>query len=183
MARTPDEVARRTLALFAVANAAYERPPKRIRGWLERTGVSRFLSPWEADFLNKDTAPEEEVFAASWTTEALQVLTWALRLVDELPPASDKADLEQLGITRAIFEAPDAFIASAVLRSIEELETAQAEIEGHHWGVRVGPAGRRLFGHSASEVAFHPDVVCQRHYAINWVVGGDDDEDDVRTDT
>jgi Domain of unknown function (DUF4272) len=76
MARTPDEVARRTLALFAVANAAYERPPKRIRGWLERTGVSRFLSPWEADFLNKDTAPEEEVFAASWTTEALQVGWW-----------------------------------------------------------------------------------------------------------
>ena len=186
MARTPDEVARRALALFAVVNAAYERPPKQIRDWLEWTGFSRFLSPWEADFLSKDTAPEEEVCAASWRTEALQVLTWALRLLDKLPPASDKADLEQLGITRAMLEDPDAFITTAVLRPIEELETAQAEIEGHHWGVRAGPAGRRLFGHPASEDAFHPGIVYQRHYAINWLLGrGDDDEDwdNVRTDT
>jgi hypothetical protein len=186
MARTPDEVARRALALFAVANAAYERPPKLIRDWLERAGFSRFLSPWEAHFLSKDTASEEEVFAASWRTEALHVLTWALRLVDKLPPASDKADLGQLGITRAILEDPEAFVTTAVLRPIEELETARGEIMDQHWGVRAGPAGRELFGHPASEDAFHPGIVYQRHYAINWLVGGGDDHEDwdrVRTDT
>jgi hypothetical protein len=184
VARTPAEVAFRALALFGVANAAYEHPPVTARSWLERYGIARHLSPWEATFLAQDAPPEGMVFAASWRTEALQVLTWALGLIDQLPPPSERADLALVGLTREILASPDTFAASATLRPIDELEDAQIEMTSHHWGVRAGSAGRELFGHPESEDSFDPGVVEQRHYAIEWLVGPEDqDWDSVRTDT
>jgi hypothetical protein len=124
------------------------------------------------------------ILAESWRTEALQVLTWALGLIDRLPPPSKRADLARVGVTREILAAPDAFAASATLRPEEELETARAEMGSHCWGVRAGPAGRRLFGHPEAESSFDPGVVEQRHFAIEWLLGPEDQGwDCVRTDT
>jgi hypothetical protein len=135
-------------------------------------------------FLAQDTPPDQLVFAASWRTEALQVLTWALGLVDQLPLPSERADLAHVGLTRAILASPDTFAASATLRPVAELETARTEMTSHHWGVRAGPAGRRLHGHPESESSFDPGVVEQRHYAIEWLVGPEGQEwDRVSTDT
>jgi Domain of unknown function (DUF4272) len=184
VARTPTEVAYRALALFGVANAAYEQPPATARGWLQRYGVACHLSPWEEAFLAQDSPPDELIFAASWRTESLQVLTWALGMIDQLPPPSERANLSHIGLTPEILAAPDSFASSATLRSEDELEAARAEMTSHHWGVRAGPAGRRLFGHPEAESSFDPGVVEQRHYAIEWLVGPESQEwDHVRTDT
>jgi hypothetical protein len=184
VARAPAEVAYRALALFGVANAAYEQPPATAREWLEKYGVTRHLSPWESAFVAQDSPPEEMTFAASWRTESLQVLTWALGLLDQLPPPSERADLSLVGLTREILAAPDAFAAAATLRPDAELEAALAEMTSHHWGVRAGPAGRRLHGHPEIESSFDPGVVEQRHYAIEWLAGPPGQVwDHVRTDT
>jgi hypothetical protein len=184
VARTPAEVAYRALALFGVANSAYQHPPTTVRGWLADYGMARHLSPWEAAFIDQDAPPDTLVFAASWRTESLQVLTWALGLLDQLPPASERADLSLVGLTRNILKAPDVFAASATLRPEAELEAALAEMTSHHWGVRAGPAGRRLHGHPEVESSFDPGVVEQRHYAIEWLTGPPGQEwDHVRTDT
>ena len=113
------------------------QPPTTARGWLEDYGVARHLSPWEAAFVAQDSPSERMIFAASWRTEALQVLTWALGLIDRLPPPSERADLSLVGLTRDILKAPDAFAASATLRPEAELEAALAEMTSHHWGVRA----------------------------------------------
>jgi Domain of unknown function (DUF4272) len=107
----------------------------------------RHLSPCEEAFLAQDSPPDELIFAASWRTESLQVLTWALGMIDQLPPPSERANLSHIGLTPEILAAPDSFASSATLRSEDELEAARAEMTSHHWGVRAGPAGRRLFGH------------------------------------
>lgn len=184
MARAPEDLAYRAFALFGVANPAYEQPPATARGWLEDYGISRHLSPWESAFVAQDAPPEPMIFAASWRTEALQALTWALGLIDLLPAPSERADLALVGLTREIIAAPDAFAASATLRPVAELEAALTEMTSHHWGVRAGPAGRRLHGHPEIESSFDPGVVEQRHYAIEWLAGPPDQEwDHVRTDT
>jgi len=184
MARTPVEVAHRALALFAVANAAYEQPPTTVRRWLEKYRVARHLSAWETAFLAQDAPRDALIFAASWRTEALQVLTWALGLIEHLPSPAERADLGQIGLTREILGAPDVFARDATLRAEVELEAAREAMTSHHWGVRAGPAGRRLFGHAEAESAFDPGVVEQRHYAIEWLVGPQEqDWDSVRTDT
>ncbi|NDL72229.1 DUF4272 domain-containing protein [Vreelandella alkaliphila] len=184
MAKSPSEVAGRVLALFAIAHAAHERPPAQVRSWLERYGVSHFLSRLEASFLSRDEVAEQELVSASWRTEALPVLTWAIGLIEALPPISEKMSLDHVGITRELLEDPESFVASAELRPRNELEAAQAEIESQHWGVRAGPAGRRMFNHPSSEEDLDPGVVYERHYAANWLVFDEyTDWDLVETDT
>lgn len=184
MARTSAEVAHRVFALFGVANAAYERPPTTTRAWLAKHGILLHLSPWETAFVQQDAPPESSIFAASWRIEALQVLTWALRLIDELPPPSKRTDFDHVGLTDDILRAPRAFTSSATLRSDAELTAALNEMTDHHWGVRAGPAGRKLFGHPEAESSFDRGVVEQRRYAIEWLAGPDSPAwDFVRTDT
>jgi Domain of unknown function (DUF4272) len=89
--------------------------------------------------------------------------------------------LSHIGLTPEILAAPDSFASSATLRSEDELEAARAEMTSHHWGVRAGPAGRRLFGHPEAESSFDPGVVEQRRYAIEWLVGPESQEWDTDT--
>jgi hypothetical protein len=181
--RPAREVAQRFLVLAAVSQAAHEQPPSGARDWLSQHDLHGALTEWERDFLSHDRAPHDLLVAASWRLEACAVLSWALNVISTLPPAVEQISWEAAGIAPALFLDPQSFIAKSSLRPDDELSAMQSDIQSQHWGVRAGPAGRRLFSHPESEENLHPFIVYQRHYAVNWVMGHGDDWDHVPTDT
>lgn len=177
------DVAKRVLALFAVASAAHIQPPTSVRKWLADRNLKEVLSANEREFMSLDSAPHASIEAASWRVESILVLMWALKRVATLPPADTQTTWEAAGIGRDLKDDPMGFIGRSELRSADELNNMGEEIASQHWGVRAGPAGRELFNHPKSEGLIDPRIIQERHYAINWLLGYGSDWDAVPTDT
>ncbi len=176
-------VAERLLALIAVSSAAHEQPPTSVRAWLENNALEYTLSPREKEFIYSDNPSQAQLVQASWRLEACPVLLWALGLIPSLSRSSAHTDWSALGLPADVTHAPTSFMESAALRAADELLQMQDKIYTLHWGVRAGPAGRKLFPNAAHEEDADASVVYERHYAINWLCQAAESWDDVQTDT
>ena len=78
---------------------------------------------------------------------------------------------------RAVRE-PSGFLADATLRPSEVLEDGEATLYHQHWRVRDA----QIFGKKMPS-ELDPGIVCERRYALSWLVGWGSDWDDVPTDT
>ncbi|MDG2531627.1 DUF4272 domain-containing protein [Caulobacter endophyticus] len=179
--RSPEEVARRALALFSVVGVALGAPRSDVLDWLKETGVSADLSPSEDRFLATSTPPRQQLIDSGWLSERLAVLCWALGEVSELPPSDQQYDPAVFQDLLPPFADVDtaSFIANAKLRSDEALITKADELLGHHWEAR----NAKLTG-MAPAIPVDIEIVQERHHAINWVIGYDGAAwDEVTTDT
>ena len=181
--RSAPDVARRALALFVVAvraeSLAGDEGPIPVDDLRTRFPLALpALSPREAAFLENATPDRQDVVNATWRYEALQVLEWALGLVDELPFPDRICDVPR--VARVIIDADHVRLADHTwLRPSGEVLDALDEHYRLHWAVRQA----KLDG--ASEPAnLEPGVVAERHHALNWLVRFEDaDWDDVDTPT
>jgi len=95
------------------------------------------LSPREQQFAgtNMTTMTQAQRVAASWRTEALQTLLWALQIVAEVPPYDVTAgDAPIKAYSAAAF---DSALASAELRPFTELSAARGVAETWLWRART----------------------------------------------
>jgi hypothetical protein len=173
--RSQDEVVNRALALMVVAGKAVAgNDVGRIL--MDRFGVQAFMSPLEVEFM-ADANPEHAARAYfSWRYECLNVLLWALGVVDRLAPPSGICDVDFIDNTMLELEA-HGLRKSALLRPPAEIEAAQDRIFNEHWAVRDA----QIFNKPIPG-GMDPEVVYERHYAINWLAGNED-WDSVSTDT
>ena len=179
--RDAPEIARRALALFAVVALSFRAPRDDTLAWLRAESLWDELTPEELAFVSAEAPTKKQSIDASWRSEALLVLLWALGKVDPIPGAGAECEA---GMFKAILppfadlEVSD-FIASATRRSDETLHRMAGESLHAHWRVRDA--------HSRGK-AVPPDlnagVVRERHHAINWVVGYEGSPwDEVASDT
>jgi hypothetical protein len=156
-------------------------PRDEVLAWLEETGVRHDLTPWELRIVEAPVPTERMVINASWRSEALMMLLWALGKIDALPPADTQCNTGLLQdilppyaeITEAAFLETATRRADAVLlREVERCldlhaESIAAKRDGKppRWPVDI-------------------EIIQERHHAINWVIGYDGlDWDLVTTDT
>ena len=95
------------------------------------------LSPREREFAgtNMTTMTQAQRVVASWRTEALQTLLWALGTVPEIPPYDQAAgDAPIKGHSAAAF---DSALATAQLRPLAELATSRGIAETWLWRART----------------------------------------------
>jgi hypothetical protein len=108
------------------------------------------------------------LFEASWLAERLVVLCWALNIIAEMPPADrdcSTADFLKL-LPPSTDVAPAQFIAAAKLRPDDALmEMADVIMEMH------GNTRSFLSPRHTGVGPIIPDVIWERHRAINWVIG------------
>ena len=153
--------------------------PEEVVAWLKAEDLWDVVSPLEADFLQSNGPPRQAVVNATWRAEALWVLLWSLRKVDDLEFPTKLCDMERLQLCLPRVGAPTAaFINSADRRSTPEILDAVDLIYRTHWAIRDAqikgkpiPAGLKV------------GVVVERHYALNWLVLYDDEWDEITTDT
>jgi hypothetical protein len=179
--RSPDEVARRALALFSVVGLAQGAERKLVRQWLRENELWDALSPIEAGFIDASPPSRRQVVNATWWSERLVMLLWALGEIDELPAADKQCDTREFqGVLPPFADVSvPAFIAHATLRADADLIEMADLVLGLHWAARNAELVDR-----APRVPVDVEIIQERHHAINWVIGYDSAPwDDVTTDT
>lgn len=183
--RTKEDIAHRAMALCLVATKAeglHQASPQEVARtvkWImDNFGVAPFLSPAETRFIATIEPSEQEIAQFVWRYEAYWVLLWALGYIETLGRPDSGCDLAQsVQILRTA--GPQGFVRDARLRSADDLLAAADLIFRYHWATRVF----ELRGEEPP-AGLAPDVVMERHHALNWLVGaGGDEWDDVDTST
>lgn len=193
--RTPQEVARRVLALHAVVCIARGRPRDVTLDELTDFGADTALTPNEREFLAQHELPDDERQSMIWKLEDLWVLMWAMRHIDKFSWPNEMCDVE--GLHELIFEKskdPKRFIDQAELRSPRSILDAcqliiqlQSVIRTAHINHTLIPEnlnwkepGRQVSVDECPSIG----VVAERHYALNWLRKfGEADWDDVDVPT
>lgn len=168
--RSPEEVARRALALFAIVGLALGAPRPDVIDWLDRTGLRADLAPSEERLIATPTPSEQEIIDAGWLSERLVVLCWALCELGELPRPDEQCDTGFFQEILPPFADVDttSFIAGAKLRSDADLIAKADEILREHWEAR----NAKLTG-KPPRFPVNIGIAQERHHAINWVIGYD----------
>lgn len=179
--RSPEEVARRALALFSIVGVALGAPKPDVLDWLDQTGLRADLAPSEERFIAAPTPSEQEIVDAGWLSERLVVLCWALCEVGELPRPDEQCDTGFFQEILPPFADVDtkSFIAGAKLRSDRDLIAKADEILQQHWEAQ----NAKLTG-KPPRTPVNIEIAQERHHAINWVIGYDGSPwDEVTRDT
>jgi len=113
---------------------------------------------------------------ATWRTEALYFLLWAVKVVPELPfPIEESRPRDFIERMPQPEDSPWPFIGSVELRPLPEILDASDLIYRLRWATRE-------YGEEANA---NGGVVQEWHHAVNWLTNydGGEDWDSVGTDT
>jgi len=179
--RPAQEVARRSLALFAVVGTALGVPRDEVISWLRIECLWGDLTPHEVAYLEQTNPPRKAHINFGWHSERLIVLLWALGRIEELPDSATQCDTSVFKSIMPPFAGTSTheFIAEATLIDEGRLWN-QAELYlDDHWKARDARLHER---------PMPPDIdieiVQERHQAINWITGYEGlPWDEVTTDT
>lgn len=178
--RTAEELGIRMFCLFCVIGTAYHWEDLEYRQFLKKSGLWQHLSPEELAFMSSHIPDRQTAIDLTWRCEALFLIMWAARLFETLPlPINQTINEDMISKFPSFKRNPWPFIQSLQMRPKSELLDASDFLYRLHW------ATRQAFVEGQDPPAgLDPRIVCQWHYAINWITKYDDVEwDDVPTDT
>ncbi|WP_375587451.1 DUF4272 domain-containing protein [Flagellimonas aurea] len=177
--RKPSEIASRIMILTGIIDTAFDEDRKEIVSWLKEINLWEGVSKSEKEYLTKKSLTKEDKIAASWRTEAVNVLYWSLGMVDKLNEPIEECDLTKAHEgTKEKYGSLDNFIKQSEIRSAEEILDQTDLIYRIHWAVRDAGLNSRPYPNG-----YNPSVVYERHYALNWITCYQEDWDDITTDT
>jgi hypothetical protein len=176
--RTSEEVAVRTIILHCVAGVGYGVDPCPVIDWLKDENLWDHVSADEQAFLRAESPSAKVLSDARWRQEAEWALLWTIRKVESLGLPTQTCDTQRLvdEIMPGLGDSISSFVSSAELRPPSELLTEDDRIYNLHGFARQAHRQDSL----PDDLVY--DILFQRHYAFEWL-SGDDDWDDVRTDT
>ncbi len=176
--RPAQEVARRVIALTAVALRAEAVEQPRIVKFLQGKNATKALSPEELKFLKQAQPDEAEMRKLTWRYEALWTLLWALGHIDRVGPPNFQCNAKH-AVQLVQQAAPEQFVGQAKLRPAAEILDELDFYYRAHWHA----VNARQAGHPPHP-DLDPDIIYERHYALNWLTTYMYQAwDDVRTDT
>jgi len=192
--QSPQDVARRTLVLWAVELRAEGVAQEETLAIINRLDLWGSVSPEEERFLRDPDPDSEECERLVWRLESISVLLWALGYIDRLEWPNRMTDGAKIAKILAPREDNPEFITGAKLRSKAEILDAQDLMMRTHWAIRDALLHRG--GMIPEDLDWSQDedwipvtmsaavgIVEQRHYVLNWLVKFLDPEDWDHVDT
>jgi hypothetical protein len=177
--REASEVARRCCVLIAIVSLGHQQPRDATVGWLMDEGLWDYVTPKEREFIMDSSPSQQSIVDATWRAEALHVLLWSLSRIESLCPPTQQCSLSAECDASPYLRPTADFIATAQLRSEEEITSALDIIYHTHWEVRDAQIRGREVPNG-----YVAGAVMERHYALNWLTGYcGQDWDDITTDT
>jgi hypothetical protein len=176
--RTTDEVVRRAIALVIVAVKGETNDRNLVSNLISQFGAEGFFTPKEQAFVGNTVATEQDRANFSWRYEGAFVMLWALQVFKDLGRPDRPCDVSSMVSILDDLDT-EGLLKRANLRPQSDLLDAADLIYRYDWAVvdarvngKVAPAG------------LERDVVVERHYALNWLIGYMGQEwDDISTDT
>jgi hypothetical protein len=180
VARTPEELGARALALNALVGLAYDAPAPMIREWIVVNGLTQSLSLSEQELLGQETEdldPQTKM-NLSWAPEAIYTLLWAggfaksLSLGEELPE-------DAFSVLPRVWEGESGrkFLTKIRMRPYSELYAMRDFYYRAHWYAREGQLNGIETG------VFVGDIIVERRKALEWLLDVTTDWDDIELST
>lgn len=169
-------IAKRVSALFAVAlysevRLSPEGSRREALSYFERVDevyhVRDWLTPKERAYIEKAECNELECIQFVWRYECCEVLLWALGLIDELTYPDSTCHVPRISELLIQYHSLDDLIQHCEPRSQKELLDAADLIMRYDWACVDARINQRN-----APAELDAGVVLERHYALNWLVGG-----------
>jgi hypothetical protein len=176
--RDPQAVARRAMCLMAIALRGEGVEQPKVAKFLQQRSLVKSLSPSELTFLKQAQPDEAEMRKLTWRYEAMWTLLWALGHIDRIGPPAVQCNARHA--VKLLNEMPlEKFLGQAQLRPAAEILDELDFYYRAHWHAVNAQQARR-----PPHPDLDPDILYERHYALNWLTYYMYQEwDDVRTDT
>jgi hypothetical protein len=176
--RSKEEVALRTLCLLFVAAKGEGLEQELAERVLEFHGLRPHLTPNELAFVLETSPSQHDRIQFTWRHEAAWTLLWALGFVAQLGKPAQICDVEFAARTMTE-RTTSQFIEDSELRPIADILDQADLIYRYHWAVRnAGIRGQQV------PAGLDPGVTEERHHALNWLIGYQEQTwDHVTTDT
>ena len=164
-ARTAEETARRTIGICIAASSALRMGPKAVAEQIHRYRADLFMTPEETAFVNAPSPSEGDRARFSWRIEQAWVMLWALGYADQLRSPDAGCSSEEV-IKTVAGRSLEELILGAHPRSLTSLLN-EADLT-----MRYDRAIDDARSHGGlAPKGLNPDVVAERHYAFNWLIG------------
>jgi hypothetical protein len=169
--RPASELLERALALFCVAaqGVAVLNDEESVIPFMREqnpTGIDA-LTPQEKTFVEAEVSDAHAALQMAWRYEALNVLLWALSIGPNLASAGETADVSAL--SQRVLEIAKDGNRKLDLRPASEILDALDLTWRQHWITRQArQEGVEVEG-------LDPGVVMERHHALNWITGFQND--------
>lgn len=177
--RDVNEVASKAVVLYGLIFVANkEKTSEEIVAYLKKYDLWKNVSPDERNYLEKKNKTDDDHNPVTWRLENLNVLLWALGHFDKLPFPSTICDFSNYQNLPDLDTNPTAWISKSKLRSTEDILNETDLIYRIHWATEEARIKNKKV-----PADLNPDVVMERHFALNWLTMYADDWDDITTDT
>lgn len=182
--RSSRQVAERVLAVIASIGKVHF--PEENQKWIDENNIEQYLTPMELAFIRNPNPDHQDLVNFSWKAEALVSLLWSLNGLDVMPAFDEQFDAWSNELVIEAVRKTSEFLASASLRSDEELEQMESYLYHQHWRVRDRDLGFNTDKPSKDDPdisELNSGIVYERRYGMSWVSGFGESWDDVPTDT
>lgn len=166
--RDTEAIALRALGIFAVAEYAETRSKEQLAARIQQYQLTDVFTPQEREFTTSDDPEDIEIIKFQQRYEALWALLWALGYVHTLGRPDYFVDMPQL---REIIETRSraTFLMDAARRPLSDvLDTLDLTLR-YDWAVMDA----ELYGNPVP-ANLKAAVAYERHYALKWVTGYQD---------
>jgi hypothetical protein len=178
--RTPIEIAKRCVILARlVCLACDECSREEILEYFEDYSLMDSVSEEEKNLLGKDSLEKNEKIELSWKAEAIWLLLWAIKKIEELKLPTETCDVLMLvDKLPKQCDDPTTFFRTSSLRMSNEILDMSDMLYRLHWASRDA-----YLNEKDAPANLHEGVIMERHCAINWITYYADNWDDITTDT
>ena len=176
--RTKEATAYRALSLIIVSSKAAGSKQSEIDALIKTYGVEPHLTPDERKFVINKSPSAKDKAKFIWRIEAAWVLLWSLGLVEKLDKPIKTCDVPH-ALKTMKSRSQKQFVTDTLHRPLVQIVDEADKIYRYHWAVvdaRINSLN--------SPAGLSADVIMERHWALNWLIGyQNQDWDDVTTDT
>jgi Domain of unknown function (DUF4272) len=177
--RDQKEVARKAVVLYGlifVANKA--KTSEEIISYFKKYDLWKSVSPDERQYLENKIKTDNDNNPFTWRLENLNVLLWALEHFEKLSFPTTICDFSNYQNLPNLDADPTVWIAKSKLRNTEDILNETDLIYRIHWATEDARINNKKI-----PGGLNPDVIMERHFALNWLTMYADDWDDITTDT
>ncbi|MES2774052.1 MAG: DUF4272 domain-containing protein [Bacteroidota bacterium] len=177
--RSQNEVARKAVVLYGLIFVANkEKTSEEIIAYFKKHDLWKNVSPEEQKYLEKKIKTDDDHNPVTWRLENLNVLLWALGHFDKLSFPTTICDFSKYSNLPNLDASPTSWINNSKLRNIEDILNETDLIYRIHWATEDARINNKTV-----PANLNPDVIMERHFALNWLTMYADDWDDITTDT
>lgn len=172
--KSSKDVASRAMIITQLIGIAFDAPAKKLHSNLKKYGLLDDLSQGESVILSANKPSPQNKIDLEWQAECMQSFAWCFNLADI--NLLSHCDDELYSKFPSPHVDPGTFIKSVNLRPFNDIYQQADVYYRLHWAAKQAKYENTAFPVSES-------IIRERRRALDWVIGVEDNWDEVPSDT